>query len=177
MALWKDNASTKNRDATALATEPALATAPATPTSTAPSAMAVDTLPRSTSNWDTSRRGEVKESVIGSQLSIEGKIEGSGHVRIAGRFTGDVTVDGNLTIEPGAVVNGGVKAHTVVIGGELNGNVIEAGTVELLAGGVLIGDLRAGTFTVAAGSRMRGRVEFGWQDGRTHREGNGASDL
>jgi len=29
---------------------------------------------------------------------------------------------------------------------------------------VLIGDLKAGSLTVAAGSRMRGQVEFGWED-------------
>jgi hypothetical protein len=31
---------------------------------------------------------------------------------------------------------------------------------------VLNGDLKAGTLTVASGSRMRGRVEFGWGDER-----------
>ncbi len=44
-------------------------------------------------------RLEMKESVIASDLTIEGKIIGSGHVRLAGRFKGDVQVDGNLTIE------------------------------------------------------------------------------
>jgi len=56
---------------------------------------------------------EVRESVVAAGLAIEGKIEGSGHVRIAGRFTGDVQVQGNLTIEPGAKVTGGVRAATV----------------------------------------------------------------
>ena len=36
--------------------------------------------------------------------------------------------------------------------------------VELQETGVLNGDLKAGTLTVAAGSRMRGRSEFGWGD-------------
>jgi hypothetical protein len=38
-----------------------------------------------------------KESVISAGLIIEGKIEGAGHVRIAGEFKGDVNVKGNLT--------------------------------------------------------------------------------
>jgi len=29
----------------------------------------------------------------------------------------------------------------------------------------LIGDLKAGSLTVAAGSKMRGKVEFGWKEG------------
>ena len=36
--------------------------------------------------------------------------------------------------------------------------------VELLESGVLTGDLKAGSLTVAAGSRMRGQMEFGWDD-------------
>lgn len=109
-------------------------------------------------------RGEPKESIISAGLAIEGKIEGTGHVRIAGNFKGDVRVQGNLTIEAGARVTGGVSANTVVIGGELEGNIDAASRVELLQTGVLNGDLKAGSLTVAAGSRMNGRVEFGWDD-------------
>jgi cytoskeletal protein CcmA (bactofilin family) len=105
-----------------------------------------------------------KESLLASGLTIEGKIEGAGHVRIAGNFKGDVHVQGNLTIEPGAKVTGGVRAHTVVVGGELEGNIDAASRVELLQTGVLNGDLKAGSLTVAAGSRMRGRAEFGWDE-------------
>jgi cytoskeletal protein CcmA (bactofilin family) len=107
---------------------------------------------------------DAMESVIGADLTIEGKIEGSGHIRVAGRFKGDVSVEGNLTIEAGAKLAGGVRAHAVSIAGELEGNVLDAARVELLASGVLIGDLKADSLTVAAGSRMRGRVEFGWND-------------
>src|SRR5690348_15471282 len=55
---------------------------------------------------------DAKESVIASDLTIEGKIEGTGHVRIAGRFKGDVHVDGNVTIEVGAHVTGQVRAKS-----------------------------------------------------------------
>ena len=106
----------------------------------------------------------MKESFISSDLAIEGKIEGSGHVRIAGRFKGDVHVQGNVTIEQGAQVTGEVKADMVIVGGELNGNVSAVSRVELQSTGVLNGDLNAGSLVVAAGSRMRGQVEFGWSD-------------
>ncbi|MGH8237972.1 MAG: bactofilin family protein [Steroidobacteraceae bacterium] len=109
-------------------------------------------------------RGDAKESLLAAGLTIEGKIEGTGHVRIAGNFKGDVHVQGNLTIEAGAKVTGGVRANTVVIGGELEGNIDVASRVELLQTGVLNGDLKAGSLTVAAGSRMRGRAEFGWDE-------------
>jgi cytoskeletal protein CcmA (bactofilin family) len=105
-----------------------------------------------------------KETVIAAGLTIDGKIEGSGHVRMGGRFKGDVNVDGDLTIEPGAKITGSVRASTVTIGGELEGNIDGAARVELLASGILNGDLKAGSLTVASGSRMRGNVAFGWDE-------------
>lgn len=105
-----------------------------------------------------------KESLIASDLTIEGKIQGAGHVRIAGKFKGDVHVDGDLTVEVGAKVNGGVRARKVVVAGELEGNVESAQRVELLESGVIVGDVKAGSVVVASGARMRGQVEFGWDD-------------
>jgi len=109
-------------------------------------------------------RGEGGESVIAANLTIEGKIEGSGNVRMAGRFKGDVRIDGNFNIDPGAHLTGQVLAGIVVVGGELQGNIESAKRVDVLEGGVIVGDVKAGSITVAAGSRMRGHVEFGWDD-------------
>ena len=123
------------------------------------------------SSFDAPRRavtGEGKESVIAAGLTIEGKIEGAGNVRISGDFKGDVNVQGNLTIEQGAHVTGGVKADTVIIGGQLDGNIDAASRVELLQTGVLNGELKAGSLTGAAGSRMRGKAEFGWDEKPKH---------
>lgn len=156
MAIWKEQTPVKK--------EPALTPVIPEPTHK----KEIESKPELPSaSYDLPRRApekEKKESMIAADLTIEGKIEGSGHVRIAGNFKGDVNVQGNLTIEAGAKVTGGVRAHTVVIGGELDGNIDAASKVELLETGVLNGDLKAGSLTVAAGSRMRGQVEFGWTE-------------
>ncbi|WP_045728340.1 polymer-forming cytoskeletal protein [Xanthomonas sp. GPE 39] len=117
-----------------------------------------------------------KESLIAADISIEGKIEGSGHIRIAGKFKGDVNVQGDLTIETGAKLSGGVRAEKVIIAGELEGNIESASRVELLASGVLIGDVKAGSLTVAAGSRMRGQADFGWDDDKHGRKSAKATE-
>jgi cytoskeletal protein CcmA (bactofilin family) len=114
------------------------------------------------------------ESLIAPDLTIEGKIEGTGHVRIAGRFKGDVDVRGDLTIESGAQVTGSIRAEKVAIAGELTGNVESATHVDLLPSGSLTGDLKAATATVATGSRMRGMADFGWENsGKAGRNGAG----
>ena len=105
-----------------------------------------------------------KESVIASDLTIEGKIEGGGSVRIAGKFKGDVNVQGDLTIEAGAKLTGAVRADKVTIAGELEGNVEQASLVDLQHSAVVVGDVKAASLTVAAGARLRGQAEFGWDE-------------
>ena len=102
------------------------------------------------------------ETVLGTGVTIEGEIEGDSNVRIAGKFKGDIKIEADLYIEKGAHLGAKIHAANVTIGGEVEGNVISTGQVKLLESGQLIGDLKANTLTVAAGSRMRGHVEFGW---------------
>lgn len=106
----------------------------------------------------------MKESLIASGLTIEGKIIGNGHVRVAGKFKGDIQVEGNLHIDSGARVEGQVKASEVIVSGELQGNIESAKRVELQQGGTINGDVKAGSLTVASGARMRGSVDFGFDD-------------
>ena len=142
---------------TALAKDPSPNEFSFAPAQVAPAPSPISSAPRASSR-------EAKESVIASDLSIEGRIQGAGNVRIAGRFTGDIAVEGDLTIAVGARVNGGVKARRVVVAGELEGNIESAQRVEVVESGAMTGDVKAGTVTVAPGARMRGRVEFGWGD-------------
>src|SRR5690242_20914390 len=114
----------------------------------------------------------LSESLIAPDISIEGKIEGAGHVRIAGSFKGDINVRGDLTIESGAKVTGSVRAEKVTIAGELTGNIESASHVDLQQSGALTGDVKATTLTVAAGSRMRGQADLGWEESG-HKSGNG----
>lgn len=104
------------------------------------------------------------ESFFSAGVTIEGKIEGDGDVRIAGQFKGEIDVKGDLKIDPGAHITGKISAGTVTIEGKLDGNIVASAQVKLLESGQMVGDLKAKTLTVAAGSRMRGNVEFGWGD-------------
>jgi cytoskeletal protein CcmA (bactofilin family) len=164
MALWKEIPASRQTpmpapDAREVARfdappKPELAPGPAA----APVARASTDLPR-------------KESLIAVDITIEGKIEGGGSVRIAGKFNGDVDVQGDLTLEAGAKLTGGVRADKVTIAGELEGNIEEASRVDLLQTGVVMGNLKAGSVTVAAGARMRGQADFGWDDSKVSKGG------
>ena len=163
MAIWKDNTAPRETASPAPAPAEPARYVPVSKPELAPSpaptpAVRADTGPR-------------KESLIASDLTIEGKIEGGGSVRIAGKFKGDVNVQGDLAIEVGAKLSGGVRADKVTIAGELEGNVEQASHVDLLQTSVVIGDLKAGSLTVAAGARMRGQADFGWDEGKGPKAG------
>ncbi|HEY3178856.1 MAG TPA: polymer-forming cytoskeletal protein [Casimicrobiaceae bacterium] len=163
MSLWKDNTARQTPVPASEAREPVRFDAPLKPElapipAAAPVARADTGLPR-------------KESLIATDITIEGKIEGGGSVRIAGKFKGNVSVQGDLTIEAGAKLTGSVRADKVTIAGELEGNVEEASHVDLSPTGVVTGDLKAGSLAVAAGACMRGQVEFGWDDGKSSKAG------
>jgi len=163
MALWKEPAATNKKDSPTMTPEPVLKRDNEFPIPP------VDVAPIPTGPRRTGARGESRESIIASDITIEGKIDGAGHVRLAGRFKGDVHIQGDLTVEAGAKLTGSVRANSVNIAGEVEGNIESAARVELMETGVLNGDLKAGTLTVAAGSRMRGRAEFGWGEELTSR--------
>ena len=118
-----------------------------------------------------------KESLIASDITIEGKIEGAGSIRIAGNFKGDANVQGDLTIESGAKLTGSVRADNVTIAGELEGNIEEATRVDLTQSAVVVGDVKAGSLTVVAGARMRGHAEFGWGDDKGSKAGKSGNGV
>jgi len=160
MALWKDS----NPGTSPASTSPGAAPAPVHPREQEKTNVAsLSPEPGRRPASAPVARHDLKESHIAAEITIEGKIAGSGHVRIAGRFKGDVQVDGNVSLDAGARLEGHVKASVVSVGGELIGNIENAKRVELLETGVINGDVKAGSLTVAAGSRMRGQVEFGYE--------------
>ncbi|MBB3801601.1 cytoskeletal protein CcmA (bactofilin family) [Xanthomonas arboricola] len=166
MSMWRDQGPNKKDGAPAAPEAPAadgrLFNADPGPTQPVPAVAAAAAPSVVPATAPSQRQGEAKESLIAADISIEGKIEGAGHVRLAGRFKGDVNVKGDLTIERGAKLTGGVRANKVIIAGELEGNIESAAQVELQTSGVLVGDVKAGNLTVASGARMRGQADFGW---------------
>jgi cytoskeletal protein CcmA (bactofilin family) len=156
MAIWKDPAPRP-----APAPEPARLDSPPAPIAVPTPAPVPAPAPR------TEAERNRKESLIASDITIEGKIEGTGSVRIAGTFKCDVNVQGDLNSEAGAKLTGGVRADKVVIAGELEGNIEQATRVDLQPNGAVVGDIKAGSLTVAAGARMRGSAVFGWGEDST----------
>ena len=166
MVSWRDPGNNAKKDVAEFPNDTVTTPFAKQPAATAPATVA-DPAPSAPTYTPAAAAPALKESVIASDLSIEGKIEGAGHVRIAGKFKGDVNVKGDLTIEQGAKLNGSVRAYKVNVAGELDGNIEQAKRVDLLASSAMNGDIKADDLTIASGARLRGHVECGWADGKS----------
>ena len=49
--------------------------------------------------------------------------------------------------------------------GDVRGQIAAASRVEFKDSGSLIGDVKANSVVVSAGSKVRGKMEFGWKEG------------
>jgi cytoskeletal protein CcmA (bactofilin family) len=70
-------------------------------------------------------------ALLGRGSEFEGKLTFEGTVRIDGKFTGTIITNDVLVIGEGAKVNAEISCGTVIVHGEINGNVKAKTAVEL----------------------------------------------
>lgn len=99
-------------------------------------------------------------TIIGPELSIDGDLTSEEDVRIEGRVLGRVTTQGAVDVGPGGQVTSEVTGRTVNVAGTVTASVNASERVDLLAGGRLIGDVKAPRLTIADGATFRGKVDM-----------------
>jgi cytoskeletal protein CcmA (bactofilin family) len=98
---------------------------------------------------------------IGKSVVIRGEVKGSEDLIVDGRVEGTVTLnESRLTIGPSASVAADLTAKDVLILGQVQGNIVATGRVELRAGSVVEGDVRALRLAVEDNAVFRGKVDL-----------------
>jgi len=98
---------------------------------------------------------------IGKSVVICGEVKGSEDLIVDGRVEGTVNLsESRLTIGPNANVAADLTAKDVLILGQVHGNVVASGRVELRAGCVMEGDIRALRLAVEDNAIFRGKVDL-----------------
>ncbi|MFO8063468.1 MAG: bactofilin family protein [Spirochaetota bacterium] len=97
---------------------------------------------------------------LGQRTSFNGRMKFSSPVKISGRFEGEIVAEGFLYIEDGAYVRADVTADSVVIAGEVHGNVQGARHVEMLPSGKIYGNVRTAKLRIADGVVFEGKCEM-----------------
>jgi len=98
---------------------------------------------------------------IGKTVVIRGEVKGSEDLIVDGRVEGTVTLlESRLTIGPNANVEADLSAKDVLILGQVHGNVVASGRVELRSGCAVEGDIRALRLAVEDNAVFRGKVDL-----------------
>ena len=99
-------------------------------------------------------------SVLGPGVIWEGKISGTGGVRIEGTFEGQIGLQGMLVIgESGRVTCENIRASTVIVAGAVRGNITTQ-KLEIRATGRVWGDVITTSFVTEDGAFLRGQIRM-----------------
>ena len=99
-------------------------------------------------------------SVLGPGLIWEGKISGSGGVRIEGTFEGQIGLRGTLVVgESGRITCENIRAATVIVAGAVKGNITTQ-KLEIRATGRVWGDVITTSFVTEDGAFLRGQIRM-----------------
>jgi cytoskeletal protein CcmA (bactofilin family) len=98
---------------------------------------------------------------IGKSVVIKGELSGSEDLTIEGQVEGKIELkDHLLTIGPNGRIKAQVFAKTVIVLGEVNGNVSASEKVEIRDGGSVDGDIISPRVAIAEGAHFRGSVDM-----------------
>lgn len=99
---------------------------------------------------------------IGGSIIVKGDVVSTEDLMIDGQVQGTIELgDHSLTIGSGASVIADLTAKTVTISGQLKGNVISSGTVELKSTARVVGDISAPKILMEDGATLIGKVDTG----------------
>jgi len=149
--MWK-------RDEAVKPTVPAGSGPAPAPTSMPPAAEAV----RTHSAPGEPQRGMERTTVnIGKSVVIKGELSGSEDLTIEGQVDGKIELRQNvLTIGPNGKIKAQVFAKSVVILGEVTGNVTASEKVDIRDNGSVDGDIAAPRVAIAEGAHFRGSIDM-----------------
>jgi len=99
-------------------------------------------------------------SVLGPGVIWEGKVGGTGGVRIEGTFEGQIGLHGMLVVgESGRVTCENIRATTVIVAGAVRGNITTQ-KLEIRATGRVWGDVVTTSFVTEDGAFLRGQIRM-----------------
>lgn len=104
--------------------------------------------------------GEQSDLLIGRGARFEGKLTFQGTVRIDADFVGSISTDGILVVGEAARIKADVTCGTIVVHGEVNGNVKARSAVELHASAKVFGDLETPSIVIEKGVVFQGACKM-----------------
>ena len=99
-------------------------------------------------------------ALLGRGSEFEGKLTFEGTVRIDGKFTGTIITNDVLVVGEGAKVNAEITCGTIIVHGEINGNVRAKNAIELHHPAKMRGNIEAPSMMIEKGVIFEGACKM-----------------
>jgi len=99
-------------------------------------------------------------ALLGRGSEFEGKLTFEGTVRIDGKFNGTIVTNDVLVIGEGAKVSAEINAGTVIVHGEVSGNVRAKNAVELHHPARMKGNIDTASLMIEKGVNFEGQCKM-----------------
>lgn len=100
------------------------------------------------------------KNILSSDVDIKGTIKFESELIFDGKLEGEIISEaGSLTLGKNSNIQGEVKTKSVVVHGNVTGNIIVSDRVELKASSQLTGDLKANRIMIEEGATFIGKSE------------------
>ena len=100
------------------------------------------------------------ESLIGSNVKVDGEFIGQGNLIIEGSLSGKISVENNLEIGQNAKVNAHIEANNAVVSGQIKGNIIVKNELKLLSTANIRGDVTCQKISIDLGAKLNGKCSI-----------------
>ena len=99
-------------------------------------------------------------ALLGRGSEFEGKLTFEGTVRIDGKFTGTIVTNDVLVVGEGAKISAEITCGTIIVHGEITGNVKAKGAVELHHPAKVKGNLETPSLMIEKGVIFEGQCKM-----------------
>ena len=108
-------------------------------------------------------------TLLGKGSVVNGDFAAPGSARIDGKIMGNVNVEGTLVIGTSGVIKGNVKCSGIIVGGDIEGNIIAPERAELSSTSRIIGDIHTGNIIIDEKALFQGKIVMS-EDGVPERD-------
>jgi len=109
---------------------------------------------------DVSLKTDNITTILGKGSEFEGKLQFEGTLHIEGVFSGEIHSDSVLVVGEGARVSAEIDIGTIVINGEVRGNIRAKTGVEIHKPGRLLGNIQSPVLTIDQGVIFEGNCKM-----------------
>ena len=112
----------------------------------------------------TQRKTRHSLTLVSAGSSLNGSIDAPGGLRVEGRLQGDVRVQGSLEVlKDASIIGTEVRCSDLFVAGLIEADVHASGSVTIVAGGRILGDLHCRDLHASLGAQLQGWITLGDQ--------------